>query len=107
MASVFAVLGALVPAISQAWPASPPMLVNSAHAETAALSWSTVSGRDWLEYADYCLRPTSRLTSQRRSSFHLDNPGDVVPKQNYHQARKQKELARKARQQAKQQRRAG
>src|SRR5690348_4289354 len=31
--------------------------------------------------------------------------GDLVPKPNYHQARKQKELARKARQQEKQQRR--
>lgn len=32
--------------------------------------------------------------------------GEPVPKQNYHHARKQKELARKARQQEKQQRRA-
>src|SRR5437868_1564332 len=37
--------------------------------------------------------------------FHFNDDGRPVPKPNYHQARKQKELARKARQQEKQQRR--
>jgi hypothetical protein len=36
----------------------------------------------------------------------LDDCGEPMPKPNYHQARKQKEVARKARQQEKQQRRA-
>jgi hypothetical protein len=35
-----------------------------------------------------------------------DDCGEPMPKPNYHQARKQKEVARKARQQEKQQRRA-
>lgn len=38
-------------------------------------------------------------------SCNFSNYGAQVPKQNYHQARKQRELARKARQQAKEQRR--
>ena len=36
----------------------------------------------------------------------FDDLGEAVPKPNYHQQRKQKEVARKARQQEKQQRRA-
>lgn len=39
------------------------------------------------------------------AGFHFTEDGDPMPKPNYHQARKQKELARKARQQEKQQRR--
>ena len=43
------------------------------------------------------------ISAHRRFPF---GDGESVPKQNYHHARKQKELARKARQQEKQQRRA-
>lgn len=39
------------------------------------------------------------------AALHCFTPESPVPKQNYHQARKQRELARKARQQAKQERR--
>jgi hypothetical protein len=46
------------------------------------------------------LRPQPHLSQLRRSHH-----GALMPKPNYHQARKQKELARKARQQEKQQRR--
>jgi hypothetical protein len=51
-------------------------------------------------------RYVSRAMPALGPSFHRSIYGEPVPKQNYHQARKQRELARKTRQQEKQQRRA-
>jgi hypothetical protein len=44
--------------------------------------------------------------SQHAQQLRRSHNGGLMPRQNYHQARKQRELARKARQQEKQQRRA-
>jgi hypothetical protein len=51
-----------------------------------------------------CLRPLAPRNACP-GPLHSFNRGEPVPRQNYHQVRKQKELARKTRQQEKQQRR--
>ena len=78
--------------------------------------WARRADRPILEYSAVELRadhdPLARMPMPSRGSDREPAPGftsatqeSLVAKPNYHQARKQKELARKARQQEKQQRR--